>query len=370
MAADTDRSAVRVGIMGVGNISGAYIKGCRAFDVLELVACADLDAERARTVAAEHGIPQALSVEAMLADPTIEVIVNLTVPTVHAAVSLRALAAGKHVYSEKPLATSLTDAKAVVTMAAERGLLVGCAPDTFLFAPHQLARKLIDEGAIGKPFAAVGFMAGRGPEGWHPNPDFFYQAGGGPMFDMGPYYVTCLVNLLGAAVRVSGAARASFPERIAQGGRRIPVQVPTHYAGTIEFASGAVATLITSFDVWAHHLPVMEIYGADGTITIPDPNGGDPKAVQVFSPSTKAWTEVPLPRDDDWARGVGLADMAMSIRTPHRPFRATGELAYHALEVMSAFEQAATSGTYVTIESRPDQPRPLPLDLPARRLDE
>lgn len=359
---------MRIGIIGVGNIAPAYIEGCRAFDVLDLVACADLNEERARQIAAEHNIPRATSVDAMLADPDIDIVVNLTIPAAHAEVSIRALNAGKHVYTEKPLAITLDTAREVMQTAEARGLRVGCAPDTFLFAPHQTARKAIDDGVIGEPVAAVGFMMGHGPEGWHPNPDFFYAQGAGPMFDMGPYYVTCLVNLLGAVVRVSGAARASFPERIGKAGRRIPVTVPTHYAGTLEFESGAIATLITSFDVWAHRLPQMEIYGSSGSLTIPDPNGHLPKAVEVRLADDEAWREIPLAYEDRWARGIGLADMATAIRTG-RAHRVTGALALHAVEVMSAFERATTTGTYIDIESRVDRPAPLPLDLPTRMVD-
>lgn len=360
--------SMRVGIIGVGNISPAYINGCRAFDILDLVACADLNVVRAEQVAEEYAIPRAMSVEELLADPTLDIIVNLTIPAVHAQVSLNILHAGKHVYSEKPLAITLEDGRLIMETANAAGLRVGCAPDTFLFAPHQTARKLVDEGAIGKPVAAIGFMMGHGPEGWHPNPDFFYAPGGGPMFDMGPYYVTCLVNLLGPATRVSGAAQISFPERVAKDGRRIPVGVPTHYAGTIEFASGAVATLITSFDVWRHHLPKMELYGETGSLTIPDPNGHDPRDVQLYTAGQEDWEVMPLTYTDQWARGIGLADMAYAIGSG-RPHRASGELAYHVLEVMSAFETASKTEQYVRIESRPEQPRPLPTDLPARMLD-
>jgi predicted dehydrogenase len=361
--------AVKVGIIGVGNISPAYIKGCRAFDVLDLVACADIDLERAKRVAEENNIPHAYSVDEMLIDPDVEIVINLTIPAVHAEISMRALAAGKHVYSEKPLAVSLEDGRKIIEMAKERGLRVGCAPDTFLFAQHQTCRKAIDDGIIGTPVAAVGFMAGHGPEAWHPNPDFFYQPGGGPMFDMGPYYVTCLVHLLGPAVRVSGVARASFPERTAGvDGHKIPVNVPTHYAGTIEFASGAIATLITSFDMWGHHLPVMEVYGSEGSITVPDPNGYNPREVTVHKQGDKGWDVVPEGFRAEWARGIGTADMAYGILTG-RPHRASGDLALHVLEIMHAFETASRTGTYVALTTTVERPAPLPAELAERVLD-
>ena len=352
---------LRVGIIGVGNISPAYINGSRHFDNLELVACADIDVARAQAVAAEHNIPQALSVDELLADPNIDIVINLTIPAVHAQVSLKAIEAGKHVYSEKPLAINLADGRAVLDAAAARGVRVGCAPDTFLFSQHLTARKLIDDGVIGKPVAAAAFMLGHGPEGWHPNPDFFYAAGGGPMFDMGPYYITCLINIFGPAARVSGAANISFPERTAKDGRKIPVTVPTHYAGTIDFVSGASATLITSFDVWAHRLPPIEVYGEKGTVTLPDPNGYHPNTIDVFVPGQHEWEVMPLQYPDKWVRGIGLSDMADGILN-NRPHRASGDLAYHVLEIMSAFETASKSGTYVELQSRPPQPALLPED--------
>jgi len=358
----------KVGIIGVGNISPAYIKGTRAFDILDLAACADIDLDKARKVAAENDIPAAYTVDELLNDPEIDIVVNLTIPAVHADVSLKALNAGKHVYSEKPLAIKLSDGKAIIDTAAAKGLRVGCAPDTFLFGQHQTARKVLDDGVIGVPVAAVGFMLGHGPERWHPNPDFFYAPGGGPMFDMGPYYVTCLVALLGPAVRVSGVARASFPTRTAKDGRELPVTVPTHYTGTIEFASGAIATLITSFDVWGHRLPQMEIYGSVGSMTIPDPNGYDPREVKVFVPDKHEWDVITVSHREDWARGIGLADMAYAIRDG-RSHRASGELAYHVLEIMHAFETAYTNGIYVTLESTVERPEALPIGLPPRVLE-
>lgn len=358
---------LRVGIIGVGTISPAYIKGCRDFDILDLVACADLNTERAKTVAAENNM-RALSVDDLLADPNIDIVLNLTIPAVHAQLNLNILRAGKHVYSEKPLATTLDEGRAILDAAQAANLRVGCAPDTFLFAPHQTARKLVDDGVIGKPVAAVGFMMSHGPEKWHPSPDFYYAIGGGPMMDMGPYYIACLVNLLGAATRVSGEASTSFPERIAADGHRIPVATSTHYTGTVEFASGAVATLITTFDVWGSTLPKMELYGELGSLLLPDPNGHNPREVKLFKEGDKAWAEQPFTYPDIYTRGIGVADMAHAI-VSGRAHRASGELAYHTLEVMLAFETASRTGTYVQIESRPQQPARLPLDLPERALE-
>jgi predicted dehydrogenase len=356
-----------VGIIGVGNISPAYIKGCRAFDNLHLAAVADIDLERAQRVAAEHDVPAFHSVEDLLARPDIDVVVNLTIPAVHAEISLKTIAAGKHIYSEKPLAITLEDGKRILDAAEAAGVRVGCAPDTFLFAQHQTARRLLDEGAIGAPVAAVGFHAQRGPERWHPNPDFFYAPGAGPMLDMGPYYITCLVNLLGAVRRVSGTARASFSTRTAKDGHSIAVHVPTHYSGVLEFESGVTATLLVSFDVWGHRLPVMEVYGERGTLTIPDPNGFEPREARLFVPDQHDWEVMPLTYPAEWARGIGLADMALAI-VEGRAHRASGALAYHALEVMLAFEKAVSDGTYVDLVSTVSRPERLPDGLTAHSL--
>lgn len=362
---------VRVGIVGVGNILSQYVAGIRAFPLLEIAACADLDMARAESRAAEFNIPRALTVDELLADPDIDLILNLTVPLAHAELSLRALAAGKHVYSEKPLAVHREDGLRIMQAAHEQGLLVGCAPDTFMGGGLQTCRKLIDDGAIGVPFAATAFMAGRGPESWHPNPDFFYQVGGGPMLDMGPYYVTALVHLLGGVRRVTGSARISFPERVASSaannGRRIPVEVPTHVAGILDFESGAVATLITSFDVWAHMLPRIEIYGSEGSLSVPDPNTFN-GPVMIRQPQDKDWRGVPLTHSEKVGRGIGIADMAYALRYG-RPHRASGELAYHVLDVMHAIQDSSVSEKHIRLEAIPPQPQPLPVGLADGVLD-
>jgi predicted dehydrogenase len=362
---------VKVGIIGCGNIFKQYIKGCRQFDILDVVAVTDIDYAKAQAVSSEHQVPTALSPEALLADPSVEIVINLTIPAAHASVSLAALAAGKHVYSEKPLAITREDGQAILATAKERGLLVGCAPDTFLGGGLQTCRKLIDDGVIGTPVAATAFMMSHGPEAWHPNPDFFYKVGGGPMFDMGPYYLTALINLLGPVRRVTGSVRASFPERIATSeklnGHRIPVEVATHVAGLLDFASGPIATLITSFDIWSHKLPRIEIYGSEGTLIVPDPNAfGGPVLVQTSA--EKEPREVPLMFSGDVGRGIGVADMAYAIRYG-RPARASGALAYHVLDIMHAIHDASAQDRHIYLESQVQQPAPLPLDLPTGVLD-
>lgn len=358
---------VKVGIVGTGTILGAYVRGCSAFEFLEIVACADLDQRKAEAKAREFAIPKSCSVEELLADPEIGIVVNLTVPRAHAEVSLAAIEAGKHVYSEKPLATTRQDGARILAAAREQGVRVGCAPDTFLGGGQQTCRKLIDDGAIGEPVAAVAFFAAHGPESWHPNPDFFYQPGGGPLLDLGPYYLTALVNLLGPIRRVAASTRISLPERVvAKGqnrGRRIPVSVPTHASGVLDF-DGPVGTLITSFDVWAAHLPRIEVYGVEGSLSVPDPNifGG---RVLLWQVGADEWREVPLTHSTDVGRGIGLAEMAHAM-AQDRQHRASGELAYHVLDVMSAFDESSESGKHVDTTSACPKPAPL---LPASRSD-
>src|SRR5262245_19741015 len=268
--------AMNVGIVGCGIISSVYLKNCTAAEYLNVLAVADLDMERAKAQAERFNIPRVLTVEELLADPEIELVINLTMPAAHSTVGLAAIRAGKSIYNEKPLAISREDGQLMLMEAQKRDVRVGCAPDTFLGNGLQTCRALLDDGAIGEPVAATAFMLGHGPEKWHPDPEFFYQVGAGPMFDMGPYYLTALISLLGTVRRVAGSARISFPERTigsgAKKGNKIEVKTPTHIAGVLDFESGPIATLVTSFDVWSHNVPRLEIYGSEGTLSLPDPN--------------------------------------------------------------------------------------------------
>ena len=357
---------MKVGVIGCGTISGIYLQNAKRLRILDVVACADIDLERAQTRAREFEVPRACSVAELLADPAVELVVNLTVPAAHAAVTLAALEAGKHIYSEKPLTPSREEARRILDLARANELRVGCAPDTFLGGGLQTCRKLIDDGWIGEPIAAVACMTSHGPERWHPDPGFFYQQGGGPMLDMGPYYLTALVSLLGPVARVTGSTRITFPERVLTSqlryGERIPVQTPTHLAGVIDFVSGAVGTMITSFDVWASTLPRIEIYGTQGSLNLPDPNTfGGP--VRVRRAGAEAWSELPLTHGYiENSRGIGAAEMAYAIRTG-RPHRASGDQAFQVLDVMLAFEEAAIQGQHVEIKSTSQRPAPLPLGL-------
>lgn len=365
---------VKVGIIGCGNISGIYLKNCsQVFDILEVAACADLDMDRARGKAEEFNIPKACSVEELLSDPEIEIVINLTIPKAHAQVTMAALEAGKNVYVEKPLAITREDGLKILQTAKDKGLLVGGAPDTFMGGGIQTCRKLIDDGWIGEPVAATAFMMCHGHESWHPDPEFYYKTGGGPMFDMGPYYLTALVNLIGPVRRITGSARVTFPERTITSapkyGTKITVDTPTHIAGVMDFENGAVGTIITSFDVWHAQLPRIEIYGTRGSLSVPDPNGfGGP--VLIRTQGASEWSEVPLTHGyAENSRGIGVADMAYALQSG-RQHRANVELTYHVLEIMHGFHDASRDGKHYEMKSTCSRPSPLPLGLSGKILDE
>jgi predicted dehydrogenase len=352
---------VGIGVIGCGNISAAYLTAAKKFPILEIVALSDANAAAAEARAAEFGIP-ARSVDDVLEDPAVEIVLNLTVPKAHVEVGLKAIAAGKHVHSEKPLGVTVAEARKLIETAAEKGLRVGCAPDTFLGGAHQTARQCVDEGLIGRPVGGSAFFMCPGHERWHPNPGFYYLQGGGPMLDMGPYYVTDLVNLLGPVASVSGVATRTRSERLVTSqplaGTRIPVEVATHVTGTLLFADGAAISMTMSFDVPRHkHVPI-EIYGESGSLIVPDPNyfGGRIE----FATASEDWREIPTRHAyaDGNYRILGVADMAQAIRA-NRPHRASGALAFHVLEVMEAFETSSKAGQGVKITSRPDRPAAL-----------
>lgn len=357
------KNKVGIGIIGCGTISPAYLKAAQSFPILDIRALADADPDTARARAAEFGL-RAAGVDALLADPSIEVVVNLTIPKAHVEVGLRAIAAGKHVYSEKPLGIATGEARRLLDAAGRRGLRVGCAPDTFLGGAHQTCRQVIDGGAIGQPVGGTAFFMCPGHERWHPAPAFYYLDGGGPMLDMGPYYITDLVNLLGPVARVAGMASKLRDTRTVtsepQRGAIIPVEVATHVAGTLHFVSGAVVSIAMSFDVAKHRHAPLEIYGTAGSLIVPDPNhfGGEIERAAIGG----EWAPVATlaAYADGNYRSIGVADMAHAIRED-RPHRASGALAFHVLEVMEAFGRSSDSGRFVAIKSRPERPEPLRL---------
>ncbi|MNS67147.1 putative oxidoreductase YcjS [compost metagenome] len=355
---------VKVGIIGCGKISSIYMENCNQFEILDLAACADLDLDRARQQAEKYNIPLACSVDELLSHPEIRIIINLTIPAVHAEICLKALEAGKHVYVEKPLAVTREQGRSVLEKAKEKGLLLGSAPETFLGAGIQTALKLVREGVIGRPVSATAFMMSRGHESWHPDPEFYYAEGGGPMFDMGPYYLTALVQLLGPIKRVAGITGKALTERTITSskkyGQTIPVGIPTHIAGTLEFEQGAIVTMITSFDIFGEStLPPIEIHGTGGSILVPDPNtfGG---TVKYRKAGDSEWISQPLVEGySSDSRGIGTADMADAL-LHNRQHRANGELAYHVLEAMWAFHDSSDSGSYYEMHSTCRSPEPLP----------
>jgi predicted dehydrogenase len=351
---------LHIGIVGSGFISRAYLRAAQDFPGVRIIACSDVNLAAAEEKAREFRI-QAQSVEQLLANPEIDLVLNLTVPQSHGPVSLRAIEAGKHVYSEKPLALSVKEARALLSAAKAQDKRIGVAPDTFLGGGQQTARELIDRGEIGTPIGGTAFILLPGHEHWHPNPDFFYQPGGGPVFDMGPYYLTALVNLLGPIRRVTSIGRQTLKEREIQSGprkgERIPVLIPTHLNALLEFQEGPVVSFHASFDVQGHTHSPIEIYGTEGTLLVPDPNtfGGPVRIMRRGKPPV----DIPLTHgfSDRNYRIVGVAEMDKAIQLG-RPHRASAELGYHVLEVMEAIVENGTQGSQVS--SHCERPTALP----------
>jgi len=357
---------LRVGLIGTGHISAAYLRAAQFFEQIEVVACADLNPAAAAARSREFGI-KATSVEALWEDDSVELVLNLTIPQSHVPVSLRAVEAGKHVYCEKPLGLSVAEAQPLLDVARSRGVRIGSAPDTFLGGGQQTARQLIDEGAIGTPVGGTAFVLLPGHERWHPSPAFYYQAGAGPVFDMGPYYLTALVNLLGPVGRVASSGRKSFTQRTIGSGPRegehFAVEVQTHFSALLEFRNGPVVSFNASFDVQGHsHVP-LEVYGTEGTLQVPDPNTfGGP--VRHLGRDGK-WRDVALTHgfgNRDY-RGLGVAEMASALASG-AAHRASDLLAFHVLEVMEAIVNGGLTGEPVIIHSPGERPRPMkPISL-------
>lgn len=375
-------SILGVGVIGCGNISTAYFRLAPLFRGIEMRACADLNAEVAKAQADAFGL-RAETVDSLLAADDIDIIVNLTIPDAHFAVSKSILEAGKHVFSEKPFVLSVEEGKELRALAQSRGLRIGSAPDTFLGGAHQQARAHIDSGAVGRITSGTAMVMSHGMEHWHPNPDFFFNPGGGPILDLGPYYVANLVQLIGPVKRVAALSSAATETRTIASeprkGETIPVRTPTNVHALLEFENGATVTLVSSWDVWAHRHANMELYGTEGSIYVPDPNffggevmagGGGFSKVETLP----AWDHpLGLPNQEENSgemianyRTSGLADMAAGI-LEDRPHRCSLDLALHAIDVMTATLTSGETGAFVTLSTTCDRPAALGPDA-ARAL--
>jgi predicted dehydrogenase len=364
-----------VGVIGCGNISAAYFRLAPLFKGIEMRACADIDMNAAKTRAAEFGV-RAETVDELLADDEVDIVVNLTIPAAHYEVSKRVLDAGKHVYSEKPFVLSVKEGLDLKKRAEKRSLRIGSAPDTFLGGAHQLARSIVDGGSLGRITSGTCFVMSHGMEAWHPNPDFFFQPGAGPVLDIGPYYVTDLIQLIGPVKQVAALATIPARERTILSqpryGQKITVNTPTTIHAILEFVNGAVVTLNTSWDVWKHGHAPIELYGEEGTIFVPDPNffGGlvsytrRSDAVKKL-PRWKHPLAVPNQMHSQGAmanyRTIGLADMAVAIRDG-RPHRCSMELALHAVDVMTSILRSGETGKFVTLQTTCERPAPLTVE--------
>lgn len=348
---------IRVAMIGVGSISGIYLKNITSvFKGLELAGVCDLIPERAEKASKDYNVPVYKTMYDAFADKSVDLVLNITRPYQHYEVSKAALLAGKNVYSEKPLAATLDEGIDLVRIAREKGLMLGGAPDTFMGAGIQTCRKLIDSGFIGDVVGSSAFMICHGHETWHPDPDFYYQRGGGPMFDMGPYYITALINLLGGVQGVSGMVRKSFDTRLITSqphyGETIQVNVPTYVTGTMRFDSGVIGTIFTTFDVYKSECSNIEVYGTRGTLFVPDPNcfGGP---IKIYRPEDGQIREVPIcfPYADN-SRALGLADLARSIEVPGRRSRTDYTQTLHVLEIMESFTMSSDTGKYIPLTSK------------------
>lgn len=351
-----------VAVVGAGVISKEYLTTLSGFPDVRVLAVADLDVRRAEAAASAHGIPVAGDVATVLAVPEVEIVVNLTVPAAHVEVARAALRAGRHVYGEKPVALDPGEGEKLLAEASERGLLVGSAPDTFLGAGLQSALRAVGAGHIGAPVAASTALRSLGPERWHPDPAFFYQPGAGPLFDLGPYYLTALVALFGGVERVAASVRRARDIRSAgagaTGGRTFPVAVPTHVSALLDFAAGPTATSVFSWDSAHPHIH-FEIVGTEGTLSVPDPNTfGGPLRLRANDASD--WAELPVRGRTD-GRGLGVVDMARAIRSGSAP-RASGALALHVLRTMAAVEDSASRAAFARVPQQEVRPAPLPAD--------
>ena len=371
----------RVGLIGTGRISDIYLQNCQKFPNLEIVACGGLDLDESRAKADQYGIPKVATPDDIITDPTIDGILNLTIPAAHAGISLSALENGKHVYSEKPFVTDLQDGKRILALAEKKGLAVGNAPDTFFGGRWQTVRKILDDGVIGQPFGVFASVPTSGTERHHPNPDFYYAKGGGPLLDMGPYYLALMVFCFGSIARVASMNTRAFDEVMIENGPRygemMPVEVDTHCQSLLQFANGTIGQMVASFETWDSEMPRFEIHGTGGTITITDPDPCDGPnffhgPVYVRTRDTARWTTRPRPNAPaEWAeaenthglnfdaRGVGLSEMVDAVAHGRTP-RASGAMGQHICEVIQGMFDSSEFGRFVDIQSTCERPNPLP----------
>jgi len=375
----------RVGLIGCGRISDVYLTNLARFEETEVVACASLDRAESAQKAAKFGIPRSCEPEEIFADPDIDAVLNLTIPAAHAEITLKALQSGKHVYSEKPFVTDLADGARILDLASASGLSVGNAPDTFLGGRWQTCRQLLDSGVIGAPTAVSVFVGTHGVERHNPNPDFYYLEGGGPLLDLGPYYLTAMIFLLGPVSRVAGLKRKTFDRRKIENGPRdgewIPVEVDTHVESLLEFRSGVIGSMTMSFDVWDSETPRLEIHGEEGSLCIPDPDpvhGANDFHGPVWyrTRQNARWSHQPRPSGrEQWLeaknlhgynenyRGLGLLDLAYGVRD-RRPPRASGDMALHVSEIMAGILKSSDEAVFAGMNTSCERPLPLPTDFP------
>jgi predicted dehydrogenase len=354
------RDPAGIAVVGCGTISNQYLRNLARFPDVAVLFCADLDLARAKAQAAAYDIPGYGTAAQALAHPGVDLVVNLTIPAAHAGVAFAAIAAGKHVWSEKPLTLTVEEGRRLLAAAGDHGVRVGCAPDTVLGAGIQSARRLIDRGGIGTPLSALTLLQGPGPQAWHPDPEFLFAAGAGPLFDLGPYYLSTLATLFGPASRVAALARqASGTRTIGSGpraGTEFSVEVPTYVAALVEYAGGPAAQLLFSWDSPLSRHGFVEITGTEATLAIPDPNRFD-GALKVRRAGDADWTVIPS-AGAAAGRGSGVVDMVRAIAAGE-PHRASGEMALHVLDVMAAAERSAVTASFEPVQVPFEAPAPL-----------
>ncbi|MDD3242388.1 MAG: Gfo/Idh/MocA family oxidoreductase [Eubacteriales bacterium] len=360
-----------IAVIGCGDITRIYFPSLTRVlnNLVTLKGVCDLIPQRAKYAQDTYGIPVIYPTEDdVLADEAVSIVVNLTQPSEHARLNRKILESGKHLYTEKPLAMAREEGAKLLRLAEKKNLLIAGAPDTFLGAGLQTARRVLESGRIGKPLSAVAFMTCHGHESWHPDPEYYYKPGAGPMMDMGPYYLTALTHLLGPIDSVMGSVGRGFDQRTITNktkyGQVIDVEVSTHVAGLINFKSGAIANMMMSFDVWKANLPHIEIYGTQGTLCVPDPDTFH-GPVRVFCPGMESFEEIPLEGFSDNTRGMGVADLACAIRNGRTP-RAHGRQLYHVLDAMEAFEDSCREGIEYRLRSTTEIPPMLPENMTAQ----